>query len=226
VEDNGIVHILDVVFIKKDADGLVTSFEYDGLDDVLEFGFEDIDGEAGGMLNDEDLQLVAEGLEPDSSAALIVWEHRWAARVAQAIRDAGGRIVGGERVPHEIVQGRWPTASRWSDGEGSAMLRRGIGRVGRPGLIGTMARTAAVAGTATAVSGGVARRQQARAQESAEAEAWREQQAQPPPMPEPPPPAAPPADLVTQLRELADLKDQGILTQQEFDTQKARLLGS
>ena len=57
------------------------------------------------MLNDEDLQLVAEGLEPDSSAALIVWEHRWAARVAQAIRDAGGRIIGGERVPHEIVQG-------------------------------------------------------------------------------------------------------------------------
>ena len=42
-------------------------------------------------------------------------------------------------------------------------------------------------------------------------------------MPEPPPP---PADLVTQLRELADLKDQGILTQQEFDAQKARLLGS
>ena len=58
------------------------------------------------------------------------------------------------------------------------MRRRGIGRVGRPGLIGTMARTAVVAGTATAVSGGVARRQQARAQESAEAEAWREQQAQ------------------------------------------------
>ena len=108
------------------------------------------------------------------------------------------------------------------------MLRRGIGRVGRPGLIGTMARTAVVAGTATAVSGGVARRQQARAQESAEAEAWREQQAQPPPPPvaAPPPPAPPPADLVTQLRELAELKDQGILTQQEFDAQKARLLGS
>jgi hypothetical protein len=63
-----------------------------------------------------------------------------------------------------------------------------LGRRGRPGLIGMAARTAVVAGTATAVSGGVARRQQARAQESAEAEAWREQQAQPPPMPEPPPP--------------------------------------
>jgi hypothetical protein len=102
------------------------------------------------------------------------------------------------------------------------MRRRGIGRVGRPGLVGTMARTAVVAGTATAVSGGVSRRQQARAQQSADAQAWEQQQAAPPP---PPAPAAPPADLVTQLRELAELKDQGILTQQEFDVQKARLLG-
>ena len=103
--DNDIIHIIDVAFIKKDADGTVTAFEYDSLDDVLEFGFADIDGEAGGVLNDEDLGLAAETLEPNSSAALIVWEHRWAARVAQAIRDAGGRIIAGERIPHEIVQG-------------------------------------------------------------------------------------------------------------------------
>lgn len=106
------------------------------------------------------------------------------------------------------------------------MLRRGVGRVGRPGLIGTMARTAVVAGTATAVSGGVARRQQARMQQSADAEAWRQQQAQPPPPPDPgpPPAAAPPADLVTQLQGLAALRDQGVLTQEEFDAQKARIL--
>jgi uncharacterized membrane protein len=103
--DNGIVHIIDVAFVKKDQDGTVTAFEYDSLDDVLEFGFADIDGEAGGVLNDEDLRLAAETLEPNSSAALIVWEHRWAARVAKAIRDAGGRIVAGERIPHEIVEG-------------------------------------------------------------------------------------------------------------------------
>jgi uncharacterized membrane protein len=102
--DNDVVRILDVAFIKKDADGNVTMFEYDSLDDVLEFGFADVDGEAGGVLNDEDLELAAEALEPDSSAALIVWEHRWAARVAQAIRDAGGRIIAGERVPDEIVE--------------------------------------------------------------------------------------------------------------------------
>jgi uncharacterized membrane protein len=102
--DNGVVRIIDVAFIKKDAEGNVTMFEYDALDDVLAFGFADVDGEAGGVLNDEDLELAAETLEPDSSAALIVWEHRWAARVAQAIRAAGGRIVAGERIPDEIVE--------------------------------------------------------------------------------------------------------------------------
>jgi uncharacterized membrane protein len=102
--DNDVVRIIDVAFIKKDADGNVTMIEYDALDDVLAYGFADVDGEAGGVLNDEDLELAAETLEPDSSAALIVWEHRWAARVSQAIRDAGGRIIAGERIPDEIVQ--------------------------------------------------------------------------------------------------------------------------
>jgi uncharacterized membrane protein len=102
--DHDVVRIIDVVFIKKDADGNTAVFEYDSLDDVLEFGFADVDGEAGGVLNDEDLELAAEALEPDSSAALIVWEHRWAARVAQAIRDAGGRIIAGERVPDEVLE--------------------------------------------------------------------------------------------------------------------------
>jgi uncharacterized membrane protein len=102
--DNDVVRIIDVAFIKKDADGNVTMIEYDALDDVLAYGFADVDGEAGGVLNDEDLELAAETLEPDSSAALIVWEHRWAARVSQAIRDAGGRIIAGERIPEEIVQ--------------------------------------------------------------------------------------------------------------------------
>ena len=108
------------------------------------------------------------------------------------------------------------------------MRRRGIGRVGRPGLIGTMARTAVVAGTASAVAGWVSRRQQASQQQAADAEAFRQQQAMAAQQAPPPPPAAapPPADLVTQLQQLAALKDQGILTQEEFDVQKARILGS
>jgi len=91
-----------------------------------------------------------------------------------------------------------------------------------PGLLRGMARTAVVAGTATAVSGRVARRQNQR---------WAQQDA-PPPQPEQyaaPPPAAPAAapaeDRVQQLKDLADLKAQGVLTDEEFAQQKAKLLG-
>ncbi len=104
------------------------------------------------------------------------------------------------------------------------MRRRGMMRGGRPGLGGTMARTAVVAGTATAVSGGVARRQQAKAEQQADAQAYEQQQAQPAPAPAPA--AAPATDVVTQLKELAALKDQGILTDEEFAAQKAKILAS
>ena len=107
------------------------------------------------------------------------------------------------------------------------MLRRPIGRGGRPGLIGMAARTAVVAGTATAVSGRVARRQQGRYDQQADAEADQEMQAQQAAAPPPPPPAAGgEADTIAQLKDLAALKDQGILTDAEFDAQKAKILGS
>jgi hypothetical protein len=88
-----------------------------------------------------------------------------------------------------------------------------------------MARTAVVAGTATAVSGGVARRQQAKAGQQAEAQAYEQEQAAPAP-PAPAPAAAPATDVVGQLKELAALKDQGILTDEEFAAQKAKILAS
>lgn len=111
------------------------------------------------------------------------------------------------------------------------MMRRPV-RVGRPGLIGTAARTAVVAGTATAVSGKVSRRQQQKADEKQQEQLQAQQQqaaAQPPVAP--PPPAAPAAasaseDMISQLERLAALKSQGILTDEEFAAQKARILGS
>jgi hypothetical protein len=91
-----------------------------------------------------------------------------------------------------------------------------------PGLLRGIARTAVVAGTATAVSNRVSRRQ---------AERWQRQGSydEPAPayeQPSPPQPAAAPApDPITQLKELAALKDQGVLTDEEFAAQKAKLLG-
>lgn len=92
-----------------------------------------------------------------------------------------------------------------------------------PGLIRGVARTAVIAGTATHVSNNVSRRQ---------ANRWAEQEQQqyaaaPPPQAAPAPaPAAPAADPIEQLKELAELKNQGILTEEEFAAQKAKLLGS
>ncbi len=102
------------------------------------------------------------------------------------------------------------------------------------GLVRGMARTAVIAGTATAVSNNVSRRQSARWNQQADAEAYREQQAYaaappPPPAPAPAPaPAAAPsggADLTAEIQRLAGLRDQGILTDEEFAAAKAKLLG-
>lgn len=103
------------------------------------------------------------------------------------------------------------------------MRRRGIGRVGRPGLVGTAARTAVIAGTATAVSGRVAAGQQAKMQQAAPPAV----QPSPPPDAPPPPPAATGItdDVVEQLTKLGDLRDAGILTEEEFAAKKAKMLG-
>ena len=102
-----------------------------------------------------------------------------------------------------------------------------------PGLLRGVARTAVVAGTATAVSGRVQRRQaekfadrdqQIAANRGAGYAEGASQVAQPA-APPPPPPAAPQVDVVAQLKELAELRDQGILTEEEFAAQKAKLLG-
>jgi hypothetical protein len=88
-----------------------------------------------------------------------------------------------------------------------------------------MGRTAVIAGTATAVSGHVARNQQARADQAQQAAA--SQQAQPAAVTQPAPaPAAAEPDVIDQLKRFAELRDQGILTEEEFAAQKAKLLGS
>jgi hypothetical protein len=92
-----------------------------------------------------------------------------------------------------------------------------------PGLLRGIARTAVIAGTATAVSNRVSRRQYNR---------WSQQDQQPsyqepprPPAPQPAAPAPAPPDRITQLKQLGELKAQGILTDEEFAAEKARILG-
>ncbi|MCX4695427.1 SHOCT domain-containing protein [Streptomyces sp. NBC_01408] len=93
-----------------------------------------------------------------------------------------------------------------------------------PGLLRGVARTAVVAGTATAVSNRVSRRQAGRWSQQGQPQAYEQQ---PPPAPAAPPAAAPGDDMTTkidQLKKLGDLKAQGILTEEEFAAEKAKLL--
>lgn len=106
------------------------------------------------------------------------------------------------------------------------MLRRR----GRPGLLGTVARTAVIAGTATATANAVGRHGEQKAAEkqaNADQQAAQQQAAAAPP-PHPPPAPAPPAaddDLVGQIGQLGKLRDAGVLSDSEFAAAKAKLLG-
>lgn len=105
-----------------------------------------------------------------------------------------------------------------------------------PGLIRGVARTAVIAGTATHVSNNVSRRQGQRWAEKEQAAAYQQAQAAPPPPPQvvyaqAPAPAPAPAsglssDSIEQLKQLAALKEQGILTEAEFAAEKAKILGT
>jgi hypothetical protein len=99
-----------------------------------------------------------------------------------------------------------------------------IPRVGRPGLLGLAARTAVVAGTATAVSGGIIAHRQKQAQTEFEASQFEAAQQQAAVPPAPSGTAAPQTDLVAELQKLAELKSHGMLSDSEFEAAKNRLI--
>ena len=100
----GTIRIIDIAFVGKDADGTAVAMEVTELDPDVQQGLDNLGIEVGGLVNEEDLMDAADALEPNSSAAMIVWENVWARKVAQAMRDAGGELLAFERLPHDVVQ--------------------------------------------------------------------------------------------------------------------------
>src|SRR5688500_19818271 len=89
---SGTIRIIDLVFVTKDADGNVAGVELADLGDAGA-AFEDIDGEVSGLLTDEDIDAAGEELEPNSSAALLMFENAWAGRFVDAVLAANGELV-------------------------------------------------------------------------------------------------------------------------------------
>lgn len=100
----GSIRIVDIVFVRKEADGTTLTLEINDLDDEAFNAFAEIVDHTEGLLADDDVLELAAEIPPNNSAALLVFEHVWATQLASAIRDANGQVVTQGFVPREIVE--------------------------------------------------------------------------------------------------------------------------
>jgi hypothetical protein len=97
--DRGIIRILDLAWLRKEADGSITKLELTDLDLDGNPELSVFQGAASGLLGDKDYDEAANAIEPGCSAALLVYENSWAAPFATALRKAGAQLVANGRIP-------------------------------------------------------------------------------------------------------------------------------
>ena len=173
--ENGTIRILDLLFVSKDADGVTTVIQAEDLDEDGA-AFLAMDVTQPGALGEEDAEEVSDDLPANSSALLVAFENLWAAKLVDALQAADAVVIDSIRIPVDVVQAAIARRLEPSTFENE---RRDMG------LIRMAARTAVVAGTATAVSGRVQRRQAAKYdqqdQQAYDQQQQQQQQYAPPP---------------------------------------------
>ena len=103
LSESGTIRIIDLAFVSKDADGNVMATELEDNESDVGRAFRTIEAEVGDLINEDDLLAVGEELEPESSAAVLVWEDVWATKLKGALVGAGGVLLDLERVPYQVV---------------------------------------------------------------------------------------------------------------------------
>jgi hypothetical protein len=98
--DRGIVRILDLAFVRKERDGTVYSLNLADVGPELDV----FEGAASGLLDQEDLNQAAAAIAPDSTAGLLIYENRWAAPFATALRRRGAQLVASGSIPIQALQ--------------------------------------------------------------------------------------------------------------------------
>ncbi|WP_326672982.1 DUF6325 family protein [Streptomyces canus] len=101
--DRGLIRILDLTFIRKDADGSVTGLEIGDLTGDGELDLAVFEGASSGLLGQDDLVEAAAALEPGNSAGVLIYENLWAAPFAAALRRGGAELVASGRIPVPAV---------------------------------------------------------------------------------------------------------------------------
>ena len=101
--ESGLIRVIDLVFVAKDAEGDVVGIELSDLDDSVGSAFSPHVEEPSGMLSDEDIEDLGADLAPNSSAAILLFEHVWATKFQQAVVGSGGELLASIRIPKEVV---------------------------------------------------------------------------------------------------------------------------
>jgi hypothetical protein len=96
--DRGIIRVLDVLFVRQNEDGTVSGFEATDLDSDSVGDLRVFEGASSGLLGEDDVAAVGETIEPGTAAVMIVYENRWAAPFAGAVRRNGGVLVANHRI--------------------------------------------------------------------------------------------------------------------------------
>ncbi|MCU0270408.1 MAG: DUF6325 family protein [Acidimicrobiales bacterium] len=99
--DRGVIRLLDLIVLTKDADGSLEAFEIDELEGLDAFA--SLETEIAEILAEEDVVHLAEAMEPGTTAGILVWENTWAAPFGAAARRAGGQLVASGRIPIQAI---------------------------------------------------------------------------------------------------------------------------
>jgi hypothetical protein len=102
--DTGLIRIIDFLFVLKDSDGALFVYELNGLGDEVAAVLEPVVQSDEELLSQADAESVGVLLEPNSSAALLLFENSWAARFAEAVRNANGELIINARIPYAVIE--------------------------------------------------------------------------------------------------------------------------
>jgi hypothetical protein len=104
LQDSGTIRVLDLVIITKDAAGEVAAIELSDASPEQGAALAVLGIERKNLLGEEDFEDIGAALDPNSTAALMIWENVWAARFAKSLRDADGILIANGRIPAALVE--------------------------------------------------------------------------------------------------------------------------
>ncbi len=101
--DRGVIRILDLMFVRRDADGSIEALELQDLDADGQFDLAVFEGVSSGLLDESDLEDAKSAIEPGSSAGILIFENRWAAPFTAALRRGKAQLVAAGYIPLDDI---------------------------------------------------------------------------------------------------------------------------